>query len=331
MKTILKVFLLLFFSSLVPLFIFLLTLRSSRINGPYLKSQFSKTNLYEKLASELETFIDDNQENGSKDDPMHLIGPFLKQEVTASYIKIKLETLIDDTDTWIRNTSAKEPVLSLSDLRDKLVLKHANIISQIEELQESVKSQKPEIEKIAKESGDPEQQAQLDKIADFDLASFLKKDMTFPLGQYLTPIRLLSFWSSTGLFVLGVLLVSVLLVIYLTSDNDTLKYRWVGVTLILSSLFSVVPVLAFSAVTAFILPGVLIDNSIPEFLLPLFQIFITPLTDNFTWIGAVVLGSLFIIGFVCLILPLFFNKAAPVAKKTIPILKKPATKRNKRK
>lgn len=331
MKMLLKLFLVLLFALITPFFVFFLALHFSNITTTSLKKAFSESTLYEKLVDQMNTTINDSLKKGSQDDPLRLIGPFLKTEVTTEYVQNKVEKLLDDTNEWSRGATQNQPILIFTDLKETLVQKNSKIISQLEQLQVQLRDQKGELEKTIKENGDSDQAANLEKFMNLNIPDFIHKDVSIPLGKYLYPIKLLAFWSGVGIGIISVALFLILILIYLLSGTFNVGLRWIGLSFLLSSLFTVLPVLSSVVFSNMFLRSSLESSSLPQYIVPVIQSVVTPVISAYTRIGLAVLGSFFITGVLCVVLPTFLHISSSETAPLHPEYKIAALKKKPRK
>lgn len=244
MKTFLKILLIFFFSLGSIFFIFFLSLRFSGFSAESFKSAFVKEQLYTNAISEVEKQIN-SATSESGEDPFVVLWPLLKKEITPQYLQQKTETLVDDITAWATGKSSSPPTLSVQDLKEKVVKQNQQVINTLIEVSKEVKKQQAEAIRLAKENGQavPEQ----GKLPEFDLEKIIKSDFTLPLGKYLTLLTLLYFFTHTGLYIIGGIMLIELVLIILLSGGKKAKLRWVGFTFLFGFLLNILPFIMVSA------------------------------------------------------------------------------------
>jgi hypothetical protein len=114
MRTVFQIFLLVTFVLFSPLVFLLLAVRMAAPSASTLKSELLKKDVYQSAITELHKHIDLASEEATSDDPVRLVGPFVKKEISVKYMQDKVETLIDDTQAWVTGKRG-EPVYAARD------------------------------------------------------------------------------------------------------------------------------------------------------------------------------------------------------------------------
>jgi hypothetical protein len=293
MRTVFQIFLLVTFVLFSPLVFLLLAVRMAAPSASTLKSELVKKDVYQSAISEFHKHIDTASQEATSDDPVRLLGPFVKKEISARYIQDKMETLIDDTQGWVMGKRG-EPVLSFKDLKDKLVRQNRNIVM---ELEKAVK----EMEQVQKEMpvgeggvGTPEQMPFSSK----DLDKFLKSDFEMPMGVYLGWLKT----TSAVLYILGVVLLvcyslSGLLIVLLAPGLQA-KLRWIGGTLLLTGLWNI-PGAVLSTGSAVVIAKTFTQGITgAQYVLPFIETFLASIITSYARVttGALVMMFIFSIG-----------------------------------
>lgn len=299
MRTVFQLFLLITFVLFSPLVFIVLAFRMGAPTADLLKSQLVKKDMYVTVVSELHKQIDE----ASGDNPMVIVGPFIKKELTATYLQGKIETLIDDTENWIKG-KGESPVLSFKDLKEKLVRQNRNIIAELESAMKELDS----LPEQAEEGGKM-------PFSSKDLEKFLNSDFVIPVGAHVEWVKVLA----SSMYILGIILVvsyglSVLSIILLASSIQS-KLRWVGWTILLTALWNI-PLIVLSAGSVAVLgTAVMQSEQVTLYVLPFVETFLTPIIASYAKITTVfvVSGGIFSVGI--LILSLFINPQAVTVKK----------------
>lgn len=125
------------------------------------------------------------------------------------------------------------------------------VISTLIEVSEEVKKQQAEAIRLAEENGQtvPEQV----KLPEFDLKKIIKSDFTLPLGKYLTWLKLFYFFTHTGLYTVGGIMLVELVLIMVLSGGKKAKLRWVGFAFLFGFLLNILPFFMVNAGTKLLL------------------------------------------------------------------------------
>lgn len=270
--------------------------------------------MYESAVTSLNKQLDAATADSDADDPFVILTPFIKKEITAPYIQLKSEKLIDDTAHWMGGGSAV-PVVSFSDLKEKLIKQHASLI---EELESAV----VEMESAVKEANTQEVDA-AGQFTASDLKKFLQSDFTIPVGQYLFSMKLIvrSIWIL--LVASAALICFNLLCIFLIAAGLQSKLRWMGTTFLLTALWNI-PGAFIGAGSSVVLATVLTKNmhGIAEAIArQCMEILIHPMLLSYTRITGGAVIALGILSFGMIILAFFLHptevySVPPVPQKT---------------
>lgn len=302
MKTFIKVILIFIFVGLSPIFIFFLSLKSSGFSQKSIKIQLIKEDVYTNSVNELYKQIDAATAENSSGDPLPLIGPFIKKEITAQYFQQKTENLIDVTSDWVIGKTNIPPVLSFQDLKEKLIKQNKPLLNTLIEMSREVKKQQEEAIRQAKENGEniPDQNI---PTQNFDLEKLIKSDFSFPLDKYLAWLKSVYFFTSTGLFILAGVMFFVLVLILILSDSIKAKVGALGTIFLLSGLINLLPLLTFNTLLKFILPAFTkISSQIPPFVGSFTNGLISPVIINYLSFIKISLIGFFAIAIISFIL-----------------------------
>lgn len=315
MKTFIKILLILIFVGLSPIFIFFLSLKLSGFSQKSIKVQLIKEGVYTNSVNELYKQINTATTENSEGDPLPLIGPFIKKEITAQYFQQKIENLIDTTSDWVIGKTNVPPILSFQDLKEKLVKQNKPLLDTLIELSREVKKQQEEAISQAKANGEniPDQNI---STQNFDIEKLIKSDFSFPLGKYLTWLKLIYFCTSTGLFILAGIMFFIFILILILSDSIKTKAGVLGIMFLLSALINLFPLLTFNTLLKF-----KTSNQISPFVTSFINGLISPVIINylrFIKISLIGFFMIIIISFVVFIINPFSvpkQKSKPVKKK----------------
>lgn len=261
------------------------------------------------------------------EDLVLIAGPFIKRELTAGYIRVKTEQLIDDTESWMKGKTENSPVLSFADIKNKLTEKNYTLLSRLEAFSEELAKEKVKLRKQAENENDPETRAALNNLPDFDFNSFVKSDFSIPLGKHFKGLKLLYVLTQTGLFIIGFILLLALLLIYIVNTSQKQRFRWFGIVFILAFIWNAGPWLFINLASKLITGYVLLNNDIPAFVHPLFDTLVTPILNTYFQTGGIMLLLLLLGGICCLILSAILNRSMTQVKTDSPARKATIVKR----
>jgi hypothetical protein len=320
MRTFFQVLILISFVLFSPVFFILLALRMGAPSVDVLKSQLIEKDVYTSTISALHKQIDEVVTDAAEDDPLVIVGPFIKKELTATYVQKKAETFIDDTHGWIAGTSG-EPVLSFTDMKEKLMGQNKNMIAQLQVAVTDMEAQQHAMPDI---SDDGNEQANAEKLpfSSNDLDAFLKSDFTVPMGKQLGWMKALVTIATVVGIGLGVSYALSLLLLIVLAPSLQSKLRWVGWTFLLTALWNI-PGIAISAGAAFIFTKAL-TQTLHEavYISPFIETFLTPVFVSYTRIASqacMVMGisaiGMLILSFMVKHSPHITSAKAPLKKK----------------
>ena len=294
MKTATRILFLLFFVILSPLFVFILTLRFSNYSLPTIKSQLANNRIYTHIVDSVNQGIDSSLESGESDDLIATLGPILKKrELTPDYLQSKVETFVDDLDAWLKGKTEEPPVLSFQDLKLKVTNQNPDLLEQLREATREMSRQR---------SLESEQTGKSD-IPELDLLQFIESDFTFPLGKALGWLKLLNIASTIMVTLVGIFMIIFLGVIILLSETIPAKINWVGISLLGSSIFNIVPFVGAYFGTKSLESSILQNiPDLPRFVFPLISMLLQPFLYQFVKISGGMITLFFIIAIICFVL-----------------------------
>ncbi len=207
-----RILALLFFFFTTPLVIFLATIVYGGISTKVIKEEVAKSGLYKKLEF---------------------------PPLTPSYVKAKVEKAVDDSASWITGKSKVEPVISFKDLKDQFLAQNPEMIDAFSEM-ENIPPQDENTDEFGyEEEADP--QAFIKDLA--------KNDFTYPLKDVLSGLKFVNLIITILLPVLVILMIlSVVLIIKKSKDAKS-KFKWVGMTFLLSALGGFITFLGLDVVS----------------------------------------------------------------------------------
>lgn len=221
----------------------MLTFQLGGFSPESLKSNLTKSNAYEAVAEKISQLEFEEEGGDSSDQMANMIGPFLKSQFSASYIKQKTEGLIDDTSLWLNDKTQNPPVVSFTEVKTAMVKSNPQILDQLKNLSEEMKKEQKNMQTEGGEEMDAETRKSLNELSKMDFDKFLNSDFSFPVGEKLTGFKQ-SYKTLKFAFPILIILDAVILgVIVLLSSPLSAKLRWVGITLLVTAIYSIIPYL----------------------------------------------------------------------------------------
>lgn len=298
MKTFLRLTIILLFSSLSVLFLILLFTRFYGVSKEEIKAVLIKSNTYSQAISELTRQVDNALSNDNSDQTSALIAPIIKKEITPEYLQLKTEKLIDDTNDWMTGKNNNPPVISFLDLKEKIIAQNAQLFTTLEQLNKEYELQKEAIKKEAAINGEiPQNQ----EIPSFDFNKIIKSDFSIPIGKNLNFLKTFYWYTTTGLPIIGIILIILLAVITLLSDSNPAKLRWLGLTFLSSAIWNTLPLLLLLFSSKLLISSLTENKDIPVFILSISTGFLPLLVDKYTKFAGTAVVIFLLIFVVCLI------------------------------
>jgi hypothetical protein len=224
LKTFLKFCLALLFIVTIPVFSLCLALKLNHFSAEMLKQLLIDRKVYLTIYTEMVKTIETSKKESNGDDPLVLIGPFLKKEVTAEYIQQKTEQTIDDSQAWVTGKTTSPPVISFSDLKEKLVTKNAKLIAQLKELEAEYKKEKPKMDAESEE-----------KMPEINFSDWLEKEPVIPLVKYIGWLKPVYQLVQYGTIIFGLLLFVYLVGMMGLSASISAGLKWLVTTVWLAA------------------------------------------------------------------------------------------------
>jgi hypothetical protein len=322
-KTLLKILAVFTFASLTPLFILVLTLKFSGIRKNMLQDQFVQNDEYRKMSASINDYIDEQSKSAEADNPLKIIGPYIKENITKEYLKSKTEKLFGDTSAWLTGAANTPPEISFNDIRDKILSQNAGLVKSLKTLSDEYKKAKPDIQKTMDEqsntSGDV---VKTDALPEFDADAILNNNLTVPVGTFLTWLKPLVWFSRTGfiLFLLG--LICLLAAIYKLCGTIKSGIRWISITFFLSGLFTFLPFVLASGSSLIIAQVLTSSHEMPPFILPLVNMLVYPIVLKFRNLSGLTILLSDILAILLFVVSFFVHTPSPNAKPAIRSPKK---------
>lgn len=293
MRAILNSLFIFIFVLLTPLFGILLTFRFGNLTAEAIKAGLQSYRIYDAVVTLINTKVDEALKETAKDDPSRRVTVAIKQQLTAEYLQTKTNTLIDDTAAWLNDRTSQPPVISVLDLKEKLMAQNAKLVDQLTAMQAEFDRQKPAIEKSLREQGDGETQAAYDQLKNLDVVQILKTDPTIPIGQRLGWLKTGYQLSHQWLPVIGLGLLGLLGGIFVINRPLAVRWRTVGITLMFAGAANLTLWISLFFASRVLLPKLLTQVVWPTLTAPLVKIFIEPIFAAYQKIGGIYTATLF--------------------------------------
>ncbi len=218
-----RVLALLFFLALTPVVIILATISYGGVSTQAIKEELDESNLYKKIEF---------------------------PPLTPEYIKTKAEKAVDDSALWVSGKTKTEPVINFRDIKDEFIASNPELQEALKEMEEMPTNEAPEEEFGQTEGANPHE----------FMKTLSKNDFSFPLKDSLSGLKFGHALISVLLPVLSVLMILCLLAIYLMSPDYKSKFRWIGITFLLSAIGGLIVFFVFQFIVGVVLK-ILVDNS----------------------------------------------------------------------
>ncbi|OGY24169.1 MAG: hypothetical protein A2172_01330 [Candidatus Woykebacteria bacterium RBG_13_40_15] len=240
----------------------------------YLKSSLYKSGVYKAATSALISVVDEikNEENQISIEDQQELKNFIKNEVTPTYVRNKVELFLDQTFLYLGSKSENPPGVMFSDLKPK-----------------------------AKEifGGEPVPK---------EIDDLLSKPLALPQNEAKKFRNVYQiFQKATIPFI--IINLSLLLVIFLLVKGLKSKLRWVSATLLIPTIFGLVSAAAtygFGEVITSLATSRLADSEITQFTEPIRNL-IKPITADLASTMLIIYGSVFVISIALFIISLLIR------------------------
>jgi len=279
-----------FFIITTPLALFLVSILFGGITSVNLKSTILESGIYQKA----EFLVED---------------PNIARILSPDYLQKKSEKAIDDSALWLTGKSDNAPVISFKDVKEEFLSANPELLEAITELPSDSVEQVPGSSGL--EGENPEEM----------LNSLVKNDFEFSLKDSLASVKFTRSFISVLLPVQLIIMALCLFGLVVLSHSISSKLRWIGITLLLSSLFGWVIFFTFEVIIGFVLNLVVLNsNEVIADIYPIIKDSLELLVSKnkeFQILTSITLG---IIGVVCTALSFMLksntnHKATPKIKK----------------
>jgi len=218
-----KLLLLLLFILGFPFLIFLSTILYAPDVTPILKSDLEQNHIYTQLSNDLGNL-------NSGDENSLILNELVRSTFTPDYIQKKVETTIDSSSNWITGKSSKPPVLSFTDLRDKINEQYPQLLPALENASQQMAQQAQQQNNLS------DQQKQQAITYSQMLSNLAKSNFTIPLNTYLKGFK--DFYTAVRILqpITALLLIICLIFLYVKNNTLETRLRWIGFALLLGGI-----------------------------------------------------------------------------------------------
>jgi hypothetical protein len=232
-----KILLVLFFSFVTPVVLFLGTILYGGINRVTIKNALAESSVYSQIATH---FANEDAQFSANKDPFSY---YVSKRFTSEYFKSKTESTLDDSLDWIENKTQTVPVVSFKELKEDMQKDRPELVRTIEHIP-------TEAEMTASGLTADQQLKMIEQAQQF--SNFAEQDFTIPLDRYLQGLKTIYIGLTIAVPLLSFLLLGCLLMIAALAIGTSAKFKWLGIAFFLSSLFGYVVILSDTLIqTAF--------------------------------------------------------------------------------
>jgi hypothetical protein len=204
-----KIPLALFFAFGAPLAVFLATVLYTGHTRDTVKQALAESPVYKQISE-------------------HFSAEDFNKRFTPEYFRNKTEETLDTSASWIAGRTQSEPVVSFKEIKEDLQKSQPDLLTAIQET--------PTTEQLEQSGMDDQQSVQFLNQAK-QLRTFTANDFTIPLAQYLQSVKTVYHGLQIALPVYIIILLASLLMIVLFANSIHTKWKWLGITFFLSSVF----------------------------------------------------------------------------------------------
>jgi hypothetical protein len=226
-----KVLLLLFFTFTTPIVLFITTVLYGT-SAVTLKEALAASHIYSQLKNVLINIDSGDTDAGQ-------LNEILSKRITSDYLQKKIETAIDDSQSWIKGKTTAPPVISFSEVKEDILSQNPDLMVSLKNAA-SQKSTQPSVAEASNDAPSSENQMDqgtTDQSTAASLSKLVQQDFSIPLSQYLGVFKSLNTAMQIALPILGILALGSLLLIVILSHGTSSKLKWVGSTFFVSALW----------------------------------------------------------------------------------------------
>lgn len=314
-----KLLLLIFFVALVSPAVFVTSILYGGITGETFKNALNDATVYQHADSFLTASNGDTEE----------LTALLKNRFTSDYLQLKTEEAIDASFDYVTGVNDASPSVSFRELKTDITKSNPELLTSLEGLSKELETTMQSDEFTDSESFSAEntdtQMAEVNAML-----TLAKGDFTIDLRQYLEGVR--SGYKVLRIFhpLLILLLTLSLLGIALLAKPLSSKFRWVGVTLLVSGIVGFISVLSNGFIMTFLSEMTIKSSTgLASFTLPVILQLFKEISSVYGSFQTSASTGMLIIGLIMLIASFVIKSDLRTVKKTLPITSK-VTKGNRR-
>lgn len=203
-----------------------------------------KHNLVEQQSYDLASAVIQTKlaANPSEDSSSDTIGAIIKDQLSPSYLQLKVETLLDQTSAWAQDTSKPEPSLSFNDLQEKLNQQNPELKGQIDQALQDLKEQANNGGQLPQVAEDQESQQQLQKLLEQtqNLDKLASGDWTLSLAKPLASLPKAYTYYTYGLPIATAILILLLVGIFALGTSMPGRMRSLGKVLVITAIWNAI-------------------------------------------------------------------------------------------
>lgn len=300
-----RIFALIFFTLTLPITVFVATVLYGGFSTTILKTELARSNIYSKTLDVLAQ--PPGKDTTSQDQQQNQLIAAITVFITPTDLQQKTEQAIDDSAAWITDETTTPPVLSFKEIKNQIESQSPGLLTNIEDFSQSLQKQTTE-QSLVKQK----------KTEKNLLTEFIKNDFSFPLQQNLQGVK----DTYDNLKIIFPALVAFLIVylalLLLVNHNWKFRFRWIGITLLLSGFLGYLIAVCCNFVTQMLI-GAFLKDSDPLFqtIGPLIKNLLSPFTSLYLHYQTLVTFISLIIGGVALGLS-FILKGKPTSANAQP-------------
>lgn len=241
-----KVLAALFIILTTPFLVFFATIVYSGTSQTSLKQELSKSNLYEKLSTNLKdtfTASDTQSSNGADDAQFTSV---IQKRLTKEYMQGKTEALIDDTTQWLQNKTATPPVISFKEIKEDILAQDPQLLEQMNQTIIEMKKEQSQTDTTATTdnfAGDSASGNERDTMQ-----TLMNSNFTVPVGEHIVPLKQSYQVLQIALPILAVLIVLCLIALFTLNNNVRSKLYWIAGTFTITALYGFLVIFLYGSI-----------------------------------------------------------------------------------
>jgi hypothetical protein len=256
--------------------------------------------------------------------------PILKEAITPSYVQRKIETFLDDLDSWITNKTQTPPSISFNDLREE-VLNLPQYRQQVKQINDFIQVQKTSTQQTS--TTDPSQ------AINSDINDLLGKNLTFNVGSRFDWMKKVYQYYDLTLAIFAILSVLCIVGIIGLSVGLKSKLRSTAWALLLTALLTILPMMLTTNIGDLVAKQIAVQYpAFPPTLITFFERLLNALANASVMVNRAAFGLFAFISIVCFVWSYFIKqpvtstetKTTEIDKTSLqdPVSPKPSSENN---